>query len=93
MGSKASQQNYGSSAVLAYFFYHIDEKGDGANMIAWLRDIEGTDDEAAVLASAEKHLVRGRTADELEKAVKTGFRKQGFDIDFASRGITKSSAK
>ena len=93
MGGRAAQQNYGSSAVLAYYFYHLDDKGDGANLTAWLREIEGTDDEVAVRAAAEKHLIRGRGADDLEKNVRAAFRKQGFDIDFASRGIGPASTK
>ena len=89
MGGSQSQQNYGSAALLAFYFYHLEGNGDGASMIAWLRDIEKATDESAVKAATAKHLVRERTPEQLEKDVKAALRKAGIDIDFGPAAATK----
>ncbi len=37
-----TQFNYGFSALLAYYFIHLDGKGDGARLKRWMRNLQGT---------------------------------------------------
>jgi SLA1 homology domain 1, SHD1 len=78
--------NYTSACLLTYYFYHIDDKGDAAHMIAWLREIENARDDAAVAAATQKHLLRERSYTKLSEEVKKGLRKEGLDITFFPPG-------
>jgi hypothetical protein len=77
--------NYSSAAVLAYYFYHLDDPGDGSRLIAWLRDVENAADEAAVAAATQKHLVRERSPEQLEKEVTAALRKKGITVEMVPR--------
>ena len=75
----SAMRNYASATILAYYFYHVDGKGDAANIIAWLRAIEsGTKLDQAT----EEHLVRGRPYAEIEKEVVKAMQKEGLVIEF-----------
>ncbi len=45
-----TQFNYGFSALLAYYFIHLDGKGDAACLKRWMRNLQGTEREAARLS-------------------------------------------
>ncbi len=79
-GEGNAMRNYASATILAYYFYHVDGKGDAANIIAWLRAIEsGTAKEEAT----EKHLIRGRKLTDIEKEIAHVMQKDGLVIDYA----------
>ena len=88
MGGEAAQssQNYGSAALLTYYFYHVDGNGDGANVIAWLRELETVERNFDGKALIEKHLMRGRTYAQLADDVKRGLNKEGVDVSFDEPG-------
>jgi len=75
MNSRAASINYASAAVLTYYFYHLDGKGDGSNIIAYLRDIERNRPESD---AAAEHLMRGRTAAQLEGDILTAYQARGM---------------
>lgn len=88
MGDRVrSARNYTSSTVLAYYFMHEDGNGDGAHIIQWIHAWR-----AAVMsgqasqygALVEKHLLRGRSAQALEKDIQDAMRKKGLRINFAN---------
>lgn len=81
-----ANENYGSSGLLAYFFYHLDDKGDAAHIIAWLREIENAKNDEAVAAATKTHLLRGRSYAQLGEEVKKGLRKEGVDVSFFPPG-------
>lgn len=81
-----ANENYGSAGLLTYYFYHIDDKGDAAHLIAWLRDIENAQSDEAVAAATKKHLLRERSYAQLSEEVKKGLRKEGVDVTFFPAG-------
>ncbi len=86
-------RNYASATILAYYFYHVDGKGDAANIIAWLRAIEsGTPH----MEAAAKHLIRGQKLSDIEKEIARAMQKEGLVIEFtgdaAPAGSTSDSA-
>lgn len=69
---------YGFSALLAYYFFHIDGKKDAARIKAFVRAIqEGKNHDAA-----HALLLDGREWDKLEKDVVRGLKTLGFRIEF-----------
>ncbi len=71
--------NYRSAAYLTYYFYRLDDKKDGAHMVALFRDLEqGVDTQSAI----NTHLIRGRSAEALEKDITTAYRKEGVKVEF-----------
>ena len=76
-----STQNYHSAGLMTYYFYYLDGEGDGANIIAYLRDMENAD-RAAEPAAFEKHLLRGRTTDQLKEDLAKAFRSEGIALTF-----------
>lgn len=88
-GTGNAMRNYASATILAYYFYHVDGKGDAANIIAWLRAIEsGTPQEEA----AEKHLIRGRKLADIEKEIAHAMQKDGLALDFAGDAAPTGTA-
>lgn len=87
--------NYVSAGLLTYYFYHLDDKGDAAHIIAWLRAIEGLRNEQESIPHMKSHLLRDRTYAQLADDVKKAFRKAGLDISFHPPGKNgpKSSAQ
>lgn len=88
-------ENYGSAGLMTYFFYHLDGKGDAANMIAFLREVENVKNDAESEAAVKKHLLRERSYEQLADEVKKAFRKEGVTIEFFPPGKNgpKSSAQ
>jgi hypothetical protein len=78
--------NYASAGALTYFFYHVDDKGDAAHIIAWLREIENAKSDEAVTAATKTHLLRERSYAQLSEEVKKGLRKEGIDVSFFPPG-------
>ena len=91
----SAHANYASAGALTYFFYHVDGKGDAANLIAWLREVENARGDEAVTAATKKHLLRERSYAQLSEEVKKGLRKEGVDVSFFPPGKNgpASSAK
>ncbi len=81
-----ANENYGSACLLTYYYYHVDDKGDAAHIIAWLREIENAKSDEAVTAATKKHLLRDRSYTQLSEDVKKGLRKEGIDISFFPPG-------
>lgn len=81
-----ADENYGSACLLTYFFYHVDDKGDAAHIIAWLKEVEKAKGEEAVAAATKKHLLRERSYAQLSEEVKKGLRKEGVDVTFFPPG-------
>jgi hypothetical protein len=87
-----ASQNYGSAGLLTYFFYHCDDKGDAANITAWLRELEAGGRGVDEAAAAKKHLLRERTYEQLAEEVKKGLKKEGVDIEFSPPGQNSRSS-
>ena len=87
-------ENYGSAGLMTYFFYHLDGKGDAANMIGFLREVENVKTDAESENAVKKHLLRERSYAQLADEVKKAFRKEGVIIEFFPPGKNgpKSSA-
>lgn len=84
-GGSASA-NYGSAGLLTYFFYHIDDKGDAAHMIAFLRQVQNAKTNEEEKTAVKAHLLRERSYAQLAEEVKKGLRKEGLDITFYPPG-------
>jgi hypothetical protein len=78
--------NYSSAGLLTYYFYHLDGKGDAANMIAYLRSLETVKNNEEEQAAVKTHLLRERTYAQLAEDVRKGLRKEGLDIDYFPPG-------
>lgn len=78
--------NYGSAGLLTYYFYHLDGKGDAANMIAFLRQVQNAKGNEEEQAAVKSHLLRERTYAQLAEDVKKALRKEGIDISFFPPG-------
>ena len=75
-----AMRNYNSANILTYYYYHVDDKGDAAHVIDWIKDIgAGTKRDEAT----QKHLIRGRSYKEIEKEVAKCMMKEGITLDFA----------
>ncbi len=79
-------ENYGSAGLLTYYFYHLDDKGDAANIIAYLRELENVKTNQEEEAAVKKHLLRERTYAQLADDVKKALRKEGIDISYFPPG-------
>ena len=82
-----SMRNYASATILTYYFYHVDGKGDAANIIAWLRAIESGTPEKQATAD---HLIRGRSFQDMEKEVSKAMMKEQLALDFTGDGPANS---
>ena len=78
-------QNYHSAGLMTYYFYYLDGNGDGANIIAYLRELENADGSAEP-AAFQKHLLRGRSMDQLKEDLVRAFRGEGLGIEFDDPG-------
>jgi hypothetical protein len=83
---RQATQNYASACLATYYFYYLDGAGDAANMIAYLRAIEDSRDDAVEEAAFQKHLIRGRSMDQLKDDMKKAFRKEGVSLSFEAMG-------
>ena len=82
-------QNYTSAMLLTYYFYHLDDKGDAAHMMDYLKAVQNTRDKVALEAAFKQHLLRERSFEALKNDVKKAMRKSGLDLDFSSPGKNK----
>ncbi len=82
----SANENYGSAGLLAYYFYHLDDKGDAANIIAYLREVQNAKSNEEEQAAVKKHLLRERTYAQLADEVKKTLRKEGLDVSFFPPG-------
>lgn len=80
---KVANMNYSSATMLVYYFYHLDGRGDGAGVKAYLRAIEAGTPE---VIAAEKHLLRERTIEVLEADVLNAFLKISLPLGVIQRG-------
>ena len=82
-----SLRNYTSSMVLACYLMHEDGSGDGAHFIDWMhawRTAQITKQTDQLYPLIEKHLLRGRSYDELEKDIQEKMRKRGLRLNFSN---------
>lgn len=84
-GGSASE-NYGSAGLLTYFFYHLDDRGDAAHVIAYLRAVAEAKTTEEKEGAVKKHLLRERTYAQLADEVKKALRKEGVDISYFPAG-------
>lgn len=85
-GPGSATANYGSAGLLTYYFYHLDGKGDGANLIAYLRQTKEAKSPEEEAAAVKTHLMRERSYAQLAEDVKKMFRKEGVDIEYYPPG-------
>lgn len=77
--STVTQRNYGSSLILAFYYYHLDDEGDGNNIRNYLKDLKsGTLERLA----AQRHLIRGRSYSAIEEDLAAKMRRFGLDLEF-----------
>jgi len=72
-------RNYTSAIALTYFFYHGDDKGDAAHMIAFMKDIAAG---KKWQQAQDEHLIRGRSYEQIEKELVTFMRRVGMIIEW-----------
>lgn len=82
-------RNYSSAIALTYFFYHGDDKGDGAHMVAFMKDIAAG---KKWQQAQDEHLIRGRDYAKIEKEIVTFLRKGGMVIDWADGPAASSTS-
>lgn len=85
-GDGPATLNYGSAGLLTYYFYHLDDKGDAAHIIAYLRSLENVKNNEEEQAAVKTHLLRERTYAQLAEDVRKALRKEGLDIDYFPPG-------
>lgn len=73
-----SNLNYGLGALVVYYFFHMDEEKDAANIKAFLKGLK----EGKQLPEMYEPLLAGRTWDEMEAAITQGWRSRGVKINF-----------
>lgn len=82
-------RTYASTAILTFYFYHLDGDGDGQNFINYLKDISsGTLERLA----AQRHLIRGRSYSDIEKELAQKMRRHGLDLEFTGDAGPESGA-
>ena len=72
--------NYGLAALMAYYFYHMDGKGDARRIKNYMKAIQSGPSEK----EAQKLLLDGRSYEELAKEIEQKWRKAGVKIRFRS---------
>lgn len=70
--------HYGLAALMAYYFYHMDGKGDAQRIKNYMKAIQSGTSEK----EAQKLLLDGRTYEELAKEIEQKWRKAGVKIRF-----------
>lgn len=85
-----AQLNYGFSALLVYYFFHIDGNKDGARIKEFIKALQKDPN----MDLALEKLLDGRSWDELEKDVQKGMKQFTANVSFtgASRKSKKSSS-
>ena len=72
-------RNYSSAIALTYFLYHGDDKGDGAHMVAFMKDIGAG---KKWQRAQDEHLIRGRSYAEIEKELAAFLHRGGMTIEW-----------
>ena len=70
----------GVGALMAYYFYHMDGKGDARRIKNYMKAIQSGTSEK----EAQKLLLDGRSYEELAKEIEQKWRKAGVKIRFRS---------
>jgi hypothetical protein len=83
-------RNYTSAVGLTYYFYHGDDKGDAAHVIAMLKDIAAG---KKWKEAQEEHLIRGRSFAQIEKEMAATLRKGNITVEFVDGPASSSSAQ
>jgi len=73
-----AQLSYGLSALLAYYYFHMDENKDAANIKGFLKALK----EKKTPPELFEPLLAGRTWDEMEADITKGWRSRGVRINF-----------
>jgi len=73
-----AQLSYGLSALLAYYYFHMDGNKDAANIKAFLKALKEEKTPPALF----EPLLAGRTWDEMEADITKGWRSRGVKINF-----------
>ncbi len=81
LANREASINYASAGLLVTYFYRLDGEKDGANMIAFMRAVEGGKDYKEATA---EHLLRGRDYAQLEKDVAAALKKEGLMVTFVA---------
>ncbi len=77
MGADANK-NYGLSVLLVYYFYHADGKKDAARIKQYIAALQ----EGKPVEEARKHLLDGRTWEELSNEIADYWKSNGITINF-----------
>lgn len=72
------QLSYGLSALLAYYYFHMDGEKDAANLKGFLKALKEDKKPPEVF----EPLLAGRSWDEMEAAITQGWRSRGVKIKF-----------
>lgn len=73
-----AQLSYGLSALIVYYYFHMDENKDAANIKAFLKALKEDKKPPELFVP----LLAGRTWDEMEAAITQGWRSRGVKINF-----------
>lgn len=73
-----AQLSYGLSALIVYYYFHMDGDKDAANLKAFLKALK----EEKTPPQLFEPLLAGRTWDEMEAAITQGWRSRGVRITF-----------
>ena len=73
-------RNYTSAIALTYYLYHGDDKGDGAHMVAFMKDIAAG---KKWQQAQDEHLVRGCSFAQMEKELANFLHRGGMTIEWA----------
>jgi hypothetical protein len=73
-----AQLSYGLSALIVYYYFHMDGEKDAANIKAFLKALQ----EEKTPPQLFEPLLAGRTWDEMEAAITQGWRSRGVRITF-----------
>ncbi|MEO6741083.1 MAG: SHD1 domain-containing protein [Chthoniobacteraceae bacterium] len=73
-------RNYSSAIALTYYFYHGDDKGDGAHMVTFMKDIAAG---KKWQPAQDEHLIRGRSYAQIEKELVNFLHRGGMTIEWA----------
>tara|TARA_R110002096_G_scaffold189193_11_gene369584 strand:+ start:2889 stop:4064 length:1176 start_codon:yes stop_codon:yes gene_type:complete len=73
--------NYKSSNVLAYYFLKLDGEGDAANLVEFLKELP-TIKRDGLSELQERHLLRGRSYEEIQEDLAKTWRSEGLKIEY-----------
>lgn len=82
LASGTGGSNYNSANVLAYYFLKLDGEGDAAHLVEYLKTLTSGRRGSGEKEAQEKHLLRGRSYEQLQEEVATAWRSEGLKIEF-----------